>query len=100
MVFAIWKYDFLRRTPRTVLSAHSRHQLTRREREVTVLLLEGQSYKETAAHLGISTNTVKTHVEHIYEKAGVSSRAQLSADLMSLAKAPWSSPPQMVDRKT
>ena len=54
--------------------------LTPRETEVLPYLLQHQSVDSIAEKLGISRNTVKTHVAHLYEKAGVNTRAQL-ADL-------------------
>jgi DNA-binding NarL/FixJ family response regulator len=38
----------------------------------------GSSNKAIAARLYISTKTVGTHIEHIYMKIGVSSRAEAS----------------------
>jgi two-component system, NarL family, nitrate/nitrite response regulator NarL len=53
--------------------------LTPREREVLALLADGLGNKQIAARLGITTNTVKTHVELLFEKLGVSSRAEAVA---------------------
>lgn len=53
--------------------------LTNREREILALLAEGLGNKQIAARLGISTNTVKTHLELLFEKIGVSSRAEAVA---------------------
>lgn len=49
--------------------------LTAREREVLALLAEGRSNREIAADLGLSPKTVNRHVENIFDKLGVSSRA-------------------------
>lgn len=49
--------------------------LTEREVEVLRLLARGHSKKEIAKSLFVSASTVHTHVVHIYEKAGVSTRA-------------------------
>lgn len=49
--------------------------LTEREVDVLRLIARGQSNKEVAAALGISPKTVGHHVEHIYAKAAVSTRA-------------------------
>jgi HD-GYP domain-containing protein (c-di-GMP phosphodiesterase class II)/DNA-binding CsgD family transcriptional regulator len=49
--------------------------LTEREVDVLRLLARGRSNKEVASLLGISAKTVGTHVEHIYAKAGVTTRA-------------------------
>ena len=53
--------------------------LTSRERDVLALLADGLGNKQIAARLGISTNTVKTHLELLFEKLGVSSRAEAVA---------------------
>jgi DNA-binding NarL/FixJ family response regulator len=48
--------------------------LTERERAVLVALSEGQQYKEIAASLDISINTVRTHIRSSYEKLHVTTR--------------------------
>jgi DNA-binding NarL/FixJ family response regulator len=48
-------------------------RLTRREREVLSCLVEGLGRPEVAARLRLSTNTVRTHVQSILSKLGVSS---------------------------
>ncbi len=53
--------------------------LSNREREILGLLAEGLGNKQIAAQLGISTHTVKTHLELLFEKLGVSSRAEAVA---------------------
>jgi HD-GYP domain-containing protein (c-di-GMP phosphodiesterase class II) len=50
-------------------------QLTEREVEVLRLIARGQAVKQVARALAISPKTVDTHVQHIYEKTGVSTRA-------------------------
>jgi HD-GYP domain-containing protein (c-di-GMP phosphodiesterase class II) len=49
--------------------------LTEREVEVLRLLAQGLTKKEIAHALVVSPSTVHTHVVHVYEKAGVSTRA-------------------------
>jgi DNA-binding NarL/FixJ family response regulator len=49
--------------------------LTTREVEVLVLLARGLSNKQIADQLVITPKTAGNHVEHIYGKIGVSSRA-------------------------
>jgi DNA-binding NarL/FixJ family response regulator len=51
--------------------------LSEREHEVLQLLARGQTIKEIAAELFISTATVKTHVHHIYRKLQVQNRVEL-----------------------
>jgi len=53
--------------------------LTNREREILALLADGLGNKQIATRLGISTNTVKTHLELLFEKIGVRSRAEAVA---------------------
>src|ERR671938_149007 len=53
--------------------------LTPREREVLRLLAEGLTADEIAKTLFISKKTVGTHLEHIFTKLGVRSRAQAIA---------------------
>jgi len=53
--------------------------LSRREQEVLALLADGLVNKQIAARLGISTNTVKTHLELLFEKLGVATRAEAVA---------------------
>jgi DNA-binding CsgD family transcriptional regulator len=54
-------------------------EMSRREREVCELLIEGLSNKEIADKLCISENTAKTHTRHVYRKLGVSTRQELMA---------------------
>jgi HD-GYP domain-containing protein (c-di-GMP phosphodiesterase class II) len=49
--------------------------LTRRELEVLLALVLGRSNQAIADELGISAKTVGHHVQHVYRKAGVRSRA-------------------------
>ena len=53
--------------------------LTNREREILALLADGLGNKQIATRLGISPNTVKTHLELLFEKIGVRSRAEAVA---------------------
>lgn len=50
--------------------------LSRRELEILEQLAEGLSNKEIAARLSISTETVRTHLGHIYEKLHVQGRTE------------------------
>jgi DNA-binding NarL/FixJ family response regulator len=49
--------------------------LTERELEVLLVLARGASNQQIATDLGISAKTVGHHVQHVYQKAGVRSRA-------------------------
>lgn len=50
--------------------------VTAKEQEVLALLAAGQSNKEIARSLEISPNTVKTHIQHLFEKLEVERRTQ------------------------
>jgi two-component system NarL family response regulator len=54
----------------------ARVQLTPRELSTLRLLADGQANKEIAYTLGISERTVKTHLSHLFEKLGVTSRTE------------------------
>ena len=49
--------------------------LTERELDVLVLVAQGLTNREISRRLFISPATVRTHLEHIYDKLGVRSRA-------------------------
>ena len=51
--------------------------LSPREREVVCLIAQSYSYKEIASLLGVGISTIGTHMHHIYEKLGVSSRHEI-----------------------
>ena len=53
--------------------------LTRRELEILALLGDGLSNKAIARQLGISAHTVKFHLEAVFDKLGVASRAEAVA---------------------
>ncbi|MEP2103917.1 MAG: LuxR C-terminal-related transcriptional regulator [Parasphingorhabdus sp.] len=48
--------------------------ISSRELEVLEALATGQSNKEIARSLGISPNTIKTHIAHLFEKLSVDRR--------------------------
>lgn len=54
-----------------------RYQLTAREREIVALMREGRSNPEIGEALYVTRNTVKKHIQNIYEKLGVNSRKGL-----------------------
>jgi DNA-binding CsgD family transcriptional regulator len=54
---------------------HGVADLTARETEVLVLLAGGASNRQIATRLGMAPKTAGNHIEHIYVKTGVRSRA-------------------------
>jgi two-component system, NarL family, nitrate/nitrite response regulator NarL len=60
----------------------SAETLTERELEILQLLAFGYTNKEIAGRLFVSPDTVKTHLEHIYQKLGASDRTAAVAEAM------------------
>lgn len=56
--------------------------LTPRENEILRLTADGCTAPEIGRRLYLSTTTVKTHLQHVYEKLGVSDRAAAVAEAM------------------
>ena len=52
-----------------------RESLSARERSIVELIAQGQSNKEIARTLGITPETVKTHVKNVFVKLAVDKRA-------------------------
>ena len=65
-------------TPEVKLGMTKSTDLTPREIQVLRLLTTGVGNDEIADSLGISLNTVKTHIQHLLDKTGFSSRTQLA----------------------
>jgi DNA-binding NarL/FixJ family response regulator len=58
--------------------------LSAREQAVLDCLAQGLAYKQIGDQLGISINTIRTHLRHIYEKLHVQSRTQAVAKYLRL----------------
>ena len=54
-------------------------KLTRREREVLALLIDGYSNKEIARNIGVKEITVAFHLRGVFKKLGVSNRTKAAA---------------------
>jgi DNA-binding CsgD family transcriptional regulator len=61
----------------SVSAIGSRYFLTEREREILSLLVAGRTVPFISEQLGVSQNTVKTHVRHIYAKLDIHDRQEL-----------------------
>jgi LuxR family transcriptional regulator, maltose regulon positive regulatory protein len=61
-----------------------RDRLTSRERDIVELIAQGQSNKEIARTLGITPETVKSHVKSVFTKLEVDKRAQAVARAQAL----------------
>jgi predicted ATPase/DNA-binding CsgD family transcriptional regulator len=58
--------------------------LTAREAEVLQLIAKGMSNREIADRLGLTANTVKSHIKNIYGKLGANRRVQVAAKAKEL----------------
>ncbi|PWL28887.1 MAG: hypothetical protein DCO96_08710 [Fluviicola sp. XM-24bin1] len=72
LIVVIWR---LRKRLKRNIQPH----LTQQEKNIKRLILDGKSNKEIAEELFISVSTVKTHINTLYKKEGVSSRKELTS---------------------
>jgi DNA-binding CsgD family transcriptional regulator len=63
-------------------------RLTRREREVARLVIDGLSTEDIATALFISVHTVRDHLKMIFGKTGVSRRQDIIATLTGRTPTP------------
>jgi DNA-binding NarL/FixJ family response regulator len=79
----LWQRD-TRRRPAEASNADlsttdaSTTQFTTREQQIVILVREGMTNKQIGRELGIVEDTVKKHLQHIYDKIGVRRRALLA----------------------
>lgn len=69
--------EFARRPVASAASAPELDRLTERERDVFRLLVRGYSNEDIARALVLGDSTVKSHVQHLYQKLGVRDRVQV-----------------------
>ena len=58
--------------------------LTKREKEIFVLLTKNKTTKEIANTLNISEKTVRNHISNVMQKLGVKGRASAVIELIKL----------------
>ncbi len=58
--------------------------LTKREREVFLLLVQNKTTKDIASDLSISEKTVRNHISNVMQKLGVKGRASAVVELLKL----------------
>ncbi|MGH8235674.1 MAG: response regulator transcription factor [Steroidobacteraceae bacterium] len=61
----------------TVEKLKSIYGLTRREAQIAIEVAHGKTDQEIAAALSISFSTIRTHINHVYDKLGVRNRTSL-----------------------
>jgi DNA-binding NarL/FixJ family response regulator len=82
---AVWRRDRVRallrnlgsRGRRTAAALLGQAALSRRERQVACLAVQGLMAAEIGERLAISERTVETHLAHVYSKLGIRSRVDL-----------------------
>ena len=67
------------RTPEVRLGNASSYEFSEAEIRVLRLLVEGMTYSQIADTLGVSVNTVKSHVSSMLSKTGFTSKTKLAA---------------------
>jgi len=70
----LFRYMLYRNKPEK--SVHPTN-LTKKEKEITDLVLEGLPYKTIAANLHLSLNTIQYHMKNIFFKLGIKTKAEL-----------------------
>ncbi len=58
--------------------------ITSREQDVLRLIAKGRTTAAAAAELGLSQSTIRSHIEHMFSKLGVKTRAALVAQALRL----------------
>jgi DNA-binding NarL/FixJ family response regulator len=58
--------------------------LTPRQQEIVDCIISGLSYKMTADKLGITLDTVRTHIKHIYQVLEINSKGELFRKLLAV----------------
>lgn len=78
--------SLFRRCPQPPDETAPAGDLTPREREVVTLLARGLTYEEIGSGLGVSINTIRTHVRSTYEKLHATNKAQA---IMAARREGW-----------
>ncbi len=74
---------FVETAPVNILNAKGEELLTPREKDVVRLVADGFGNREVAQQLGLSAHTVKNYLFNIFDKLGISSRAELIMYVLS-----------------
>jgi LuxR family maltose regulon positive regulatory protein len=85
-LIAFWRSRY-QSEPQEVSTSVVAESLSAREGDILKLIAEGQSNKEIARSLGITPETVKSHMKHIFAKLNVERRAQAVSRAQNLGLA-------------
>jgi DNA-binding NarL/FixJ family response regulator len=66
--------------------------LSRRQSEIIALIADGYCDKQIARHLGMSERTVQSHLQRLYLRHGVHSRAAIVARWLTGRREPGQEP--------
>ncbi len=72
-----WQQQPLMNIQENLIPLLGQKKITKREKEILLLVLEGKSNKEIEKEFFVSYKTVKSHLYNIYQKMGVKNRLQL-----------------------
>ena len=75
-LFMLRPISTLRAPPPPADDSDCKRRLTRREQQILALLAKGLDAQALANTLHISYVTARNHIQHIYEKLGIHSRAE------------------------
>jgi DNA-binding NarL/FixJ family response regulator len=70
----IFRYMLVRNT---IPQHKAKEKLTKKEKEVAQMVLDGLSHKEIAAQLHLSLNTIQYHMKNIYLKLDIKTKTEL-----------------------
>lgn len=71
--------DYFNRKENDRIKQFEEYNLTRREKEILQLLIDGKSYKYIADSCSISMHTLFSHTRNVYNKLNIHSRAEIAA---------------------
>lgn len=77
-----------RATPAALMRAFT---LTKREAEVTLKIVEGQTVREIANHFRLADSTARGHVKRIMQKLGAHRQSDVVRMILTAPLAPWDS---------
>ncbi len=86
MAARLWADRARAELDRVGLRRTSGHELTEGERRVAELAAQGLTNREVAAALFMSPKTVEANLSRVYRKLGISSRAELGAQMAELVQ--------------
>jgi DNA-binding NarL/FixJ family response regulator len=73
---------FFHQQPKSSLAEHP--PLTHREKEILLYISKGMSTRECAELMGISTHTASEHIQKVYRKLGIHSRAEAVMEAVNM----------------